>query len=38
LLLGERVSSVVVAGGVLVLASVLIAQYAPAVRKTVEEA
>jgi drug/metabolite transporter (DMT)-like permease len=38
LLLGERVSSVVVAGGVLVLASVLIAQYAPAVRQTVEEA
>jgi drug/metabolite transporter (DMT)-like permease len=38
LLLGERVSSVVVLGGVLVLASVLIAQYAPAVRKTVEEA
>lgn len=39
LLLGERVSAVVVIGGVLVLASVLVAQYAPtAVRPTVEEA
>jgi drug/metabolite transporter (DMT)-like permease len=32
LLLGERVSAVVIAGGVLVLLSVLIAQYAPAQR------
>lgn len=32
LLLGERVSAIVVAGGVLVLLSVLIAQYAPARR------
>jgi len=38
LLLGERVSAVVVIGGVLVLASVLIAQYAPAVTRSVEEA
>lgn len=38
LLLGERVSSVVVLGGVLVLASVLVAQYAPAVRQPLEEA
>jgi drug/metabolite transporter (DMT)-like permease len=38
LLLGERVSAVVVMGGVLVLASVLIAQYAPAVRTSLEEA
>ena len=38
LLLGERVSAIVVAGGVLVLASVLVAQYAPAVRAPVEEA
>jgi drug/metabolite transporter (DMT)-like permease len=38
LLLGERVSGVVIAGGVLVLASVLVAQYAPAVRAPLEEA
>ncbi|MGZ8779329.1 MAG: DMT family transporter [Thermoanaerobaculia bacterium] len=38
LLLGERVSGVVVAGGVLVLASVLIAQYAPRIAQPVEEA
>jgi drug/metabolite transporter (DMT)-like permease len=38
LLLGERVSAVVVIGGVLVLASVLVAQYAPAVRAPLEEA
>jgi drug/metabolite transporter (DMT)-like permease len=38
LLLGERVSAVVVIGGVLVLASVLVAQYAPAVRQSLEEA
>ena len=38
LLLGERVSAVVVLGGVLVLASVLVAQYAPAVRAPLEEA
>lgn len=38
LLLGERVSGVVVAGGVLVLASVLVAQYAPRIAQTVEEA
>lgn len=38
LLLGERVSAVVVIGGVLVLASVLVAQYAPAVRQPMEEA
>lgn len=38
LLLGERVSSVVVIGGVLVLASVLLAQYAPAAPKPLEEA
>lgn len=38
LLLGERVSAVVVIGGVLVLASVLVAQYAPAVSPSVEEA
>jgi drug/metabolite transporter (DMT)-like permease len=38
LLLGERVSTVVVLGGVLVLASVLVAQYAPAVRTPLEEA
>jgi drug/metabolite transporter (DMT)-like permease len=37
LLLGERVSGTVVIGGVLVLASVLVAQYAPAVR-SMEEA
>ena len=36
-LLGERVSATVVIGGVLVLASVLVAQYAPAVR-SMEEA
>ena len=33
LLLGERVSPIVVAGGILVLASVLIAQYAPRVQQ-----
>lgn len=38
LLLGERVSAVVVLGGVLVLASVLVTQYAPAVRAPLEEA
>lgn len=38
LLLGERVSAIVVIGGVLVLASVLVAQYAPAVRAPLEEA
>lgn len=38
LLLGERVSAVVILGGVLVLASVLVAQYAPAVRAPLEEA
>ena len=38
LLLGERVSAVVIIGGVLVLASVLVAQYAPAVRAPLEEA
>ncbi len=38
LLLGERVSAVVVVGGVLVLASVLVAQYAPRVAQPVEEA
>ncbi|HEX6097976.1 MAG TPA: EamA family transporter [Thermoanaerobaculia bacterium] len=38
LLLGERVSGVVVAGGILVLASVLIAQYAPRVQQSLEEA
>lgn len=38
LLLGERVSAVVVIGGVLVLASVLVAQYAPAIRPPLEEA
>lgn len=38
LLLGERVSAVVVIGGVLVLASVLVAQYAPRVAQRVEEA
>ena len=38
LLLGERVSTTVVIGGVLVLASVLVAQYAPAVRQPLEEA
>jgi drug/metabolite transporter (DMT)-like permease len=38
LLLGERVSGVVVAGGILVLASVLIAQYAPRVHQSFEEA
>lgn len=38
LLLGERVSGVVVAGGVLVLASVLVAQYAPRIAQPVEEA
>jgi drug/metabolite transporter (DMT)-like permease len=38
LLLGERVSTIVVIGGVLVLASVLVAQYAPAVRQPLEEA
>lgn len=38
LLLGERVSGVVIAGGILVLVSVLVAQYAPrAAQKTVEE-
>jgi drug/metabolite transporter (DMT)-like permease len=37
ILLGERVSATVVIGGVLVLASVLVAQYAPAVR-SMEEA
>lgn len=38
LLLGERVSAVVVLGGVLVLASVLVAQYAPRVAQPMEEA
>jgi drug/metabolite transporter (DMT)-like permease len=38
LLLGERVSAVVVIGGVLVLASVLVAQYAPAAHTPLEEA
>jgi drug/metabolite transporter (DMT)-like permease len=38
LLLGERVSAVVVAGGILVLISVLIAQYAPRVQPTLEKA
>ncbi len=39
LLLGERASAVVVIGGVLVLASVLVAQYAPAAaRPPLEEA
>jgi drug/metabolite transporter (DMT)-like permease len=37
LLLGERVSATVVIGGVLVLASVLVAQYAPA-QRSMEEA
>lgn len=38
LLLGERVSGVVIAGGILVLISVLVAQYAPRPVQTVEEA
>ena len=38
LLLGERVSSIVVLGGILVLAGVLIAQYAPRVPQRLEEA
>jgi drug/metabolite transporter (DMT)-like permease len=38
LLLGERVSGVVIAGGILVLVSVLVAQYAPRAAQTVEEA
>lgn len=38
LLLGEQATAAVIAGGVLVLASVLIAQYAPAVRQPLEEA
>lgn len=38
LLLGERVSAIVVAGGILVLISVLIAQYAPRIPQPVEEA
>lgn len=39
LLLGERVSGIVIAGCILVLASVLVAQYAPAVRtQPMEEA
>jgi drug/metabolite transporter (DMT)-like permease len=38
LLLGERVSGVVIAGGILVLISVLVAQYAPRAVQTVEEA
>jgi drug/metabolite transporter (DMT)-like permease len=38
LLLGERVSGIVIVGGILVLASVLVAQYAPAVRPSMEEA
>lgn len=38
LLLGERVSGVVIAGGILVLVSVLVAQYAPRPVQTVEEA
>ena len=38
LLLGERVSAVVVVGGVLVLASVFVAQIAPATRQPLEEA
>jgi drug/metabolite transporter (DMT)-like permease len=38
ILLGERVSAVVVIGGVLVLASVLVTQYAPAAGQSLEEA
>jgi drug/metabolite transporter (DMT)-like permease len=38
LLLGERVSGIVVAGGILVLTSVLIAQYAPRIPQSLEEA
>jgi drug/metabolite transporter (DMT)-like permease len=38
LLLGERVSGIVIAGGILVLASVLIAQYAPRIPQSLEEA
>ena len=38
LLLGERVSAIVVLGGVLVLTSVLIAQYSPRIPQSVEEA
>lgn len=38
LLLGERVSGTVIAGGILVLVSVLVAQYAPGVARSLEEA
>lgn len=38
LLLGERPSPVILIGGVVVLASVVLAQYAPAVRPSTEEA
>ncbi len=38
LLLGERVSGTVIAGGILVLISVLIAQYAPRIPQSLEEA
>jgi drug/metabolite transporter (DMT)-like permease len=38
LLLGERVSAVVVAGGLLVIVSVFVAQYAPRAAQPVEEA
>lgn len=38
LLLGERVSGIVIAGGILVLTSVLIAQYAPRTPQSLEEA
>lgn len=38
LLLGERVSGIVIAGGILVLTSVLIAQYAPRTPQPLEEA
>lgn len=38
LLLGERPSPVILIGGVVVLASVVLAQYAPAVRPSMEEA
>lgn len=38
LLLGERVSGIVIAGGILVLTSVLIAQYAPRIPQSLEEA
>jgi drug/metabolite transporter (DMT)-like permease len=38
LLLGERVSAIVVVGGILVLAGVLIAQYSPRLNQALEEA